>query len=98
MKQALADQVRRHHAAIREAVMGQWDPIGVAAVPEAADEYDAYVPTIYGLLVDRKSTLEIFEYLWWLETQHMGLGGDRQATEAFAAKLAALGAELIGQD
>jgi hypothetical protein len=30
---------------------------------------------------------ELFDYLWWLETEHMGLPGDRQATELFAHRL-----------
>ena len=29
--------------AIRAALMQHWDPIGVADIPEAADEYDSYL-------------------------------------------------------
>jgi hypothetical protein len=51
------------------------------------NEYDAYVPTIYKLLITRRPSQEIFDYLWWLETDHMGLLGDHQTTEWFARRL-----------
>ena len=47
----------------------------------------SYVPSIYKLLDTRKPGSELFDYLWWLETEHMGLPGDRQATELFAHRL-----------
>jgi predicted AlkP superfamily pyrophosphatase or phosphodiesterase len=94
MNEVLRERARRYHAAIREAVMGKWDPIGVASMPEAADEYDSYIPAIYKLLIERKPVAEIFDYLWWLETEHMGLTGDRQATEAFAMRLTEIPSQL----
>lgn len=84
------NRVRVSHAAIRRALMERWDPIGVKVIAEAQDEYDHYIPTIYKLLVSRSPKQEIFGYLWWLETDHMGLVGDRQATEAFADYLCGL--------
>lgn len=81
------DRARTWHNAIRKAVMDRWDPIGVQAIPEAQDEYDSYVPAIYKLLVTRRPKAELFDYLWWLETEHMGLSGDRQGTEAFVEHL-----------
>jgi hypothetical protein len=75
------------HDAIRWALLEDWDPIGVGEIAEARDEYDAYVPTIYKMLITRRSKREIFEYLWWLETEHMGLAGDKQATDSFAQRL-----------
>jgi hypothetical protein len=77
--------------------MEEWDPIGVSHIPEAADEYDGYVPTVYKLLIRRSPRHEIFDYLWWLETEHMGLCGDRQATERVAARLLALPNEVSDQ-
>ena len=61
--------------------MQEWDPIGVASIPEAQDGYDAYVSEMYEILVSRQPQQEIFEYLWWLETEHIGLGGDFQRAE-----------------
>jgi hypothetical protein len=70
--------------AIRELLMREWDPIGVADVPEAHDEYDSYVSQIYGLLVRREPRHKLVEYLWWAETENMGLFGNRERTERVA--------------
>lgn len=82
------------HQAIRRVLMEEWDPIGVSDIPEAADEYDGYVPTIYKLLIRRAPAHEVFDYLWWAETDHMCLCGNRQATEAVAARLVDLPNEV----
>ena len=63
-------------------------------MPEAQDEYDRYVSTIYRILVLRMPRHEIFDYLWWLETEHMGLIGDRQATGKFSDRLMQIPAEV----
>jgi hypothetical protein len=55
---------------------------------------EGYVPTVYKLLIRRSPRHEIFDYLWWLETVHMGLCGDRQATERVAARLPELPDEV----
>jgi hypothetical protein len=65
----------------------EWDPIGVRDIPGAEDEYDAYIPEIYSLLVNQSSEKEIFAYLWQLETEHMGLTGNETATRNFAKTL-----------
>ena len=88
------DRARVYHEAIKRVLLEEWDPIGVKGIPEANDEYDAYVPTIYKMLISRQSRTEIFDYLWWLATQHMGLTGDRQATEKFADRLLEIPSEV----
>ncbi len=65
-------------------------PIGINDVPEASNEYDAYVRGVHKLLTAGKGATDVFDYLWWVETEHMGLPGDRQATLAVAEKLAHL--------
>ena len=82
------------HEAIRRALLQEWDPVGVGDIPEAQDEYDSYVSTLYKMLIAQKSRDEVFDYLWWLETEHMGLTGDRQATEKFADRLMQLPTEV----
>ena len=90
------DRTRRYHELIREALLKEWDPIGIADVPDAQDEYDGYVASIHKLLIQQRPTTEVFDYLWWLETEHMGLKGDRQATWRFAERLIRLPDELDG--
>ena len=75
------EQARSYHAAIREVLMREWDPIGVADIPEAADEYDSYIGEVYGLLVRREPLRKMIDFLWWVETEHMGLAGNRRKTQ-----------------
>lgn len=42
---------------LRALLMDHWDPIGVAEVPEAADEYDTYVGHIGRMLREGKPPL-----------------------------------------
>ena len=90
-------QSRENRARVREVLMQDWDPIGVRDAPEAQDEYDSYAAHIYTLLVTSRPRQEIFDYLWWLETEHMGLTGARQATEQFAERLLRIPQEIEGQ-
>jgi hypothetical protein len=90
-----ASKAREAHAVIKRILLTEWDPIGVSEFPEAQDEYDAYVSEVYRLLSRRAGVREMFDYLWWLETTHMGLCGDRQRTEKIAERLVGLVSEGI---
>ena len=46
------DRARRYHGAIHDALIKEWDPIGVGGEPEAQDEYDGYVPRARGIFDD----------------------------------------------
>jgi hypothetical protein len=83
-------RAKRYHGAIKNILLNEWDPIGVSDVPEAQDEYDSYVPGIHKMLISRSTAQEVFEYLWQIETQHMGLLGNRIHTEAVAGSLVEL--------
>lgn len=37
---------------------------------------------------------ELFAFLWWIETEHMGLRGDRQRTAMFAHRLLRIPQEM----
>lgn len=63
-------EIRRR---IRQVLMGQWDPIGVSEIPEAADEYDGYIGDIYELLKQGASTRDISTYLLKIEVDRMGM-------------------------
>jgi hypothetical protein len=70
--------------AIRQVFLRDWDPIGVANIPEAQDEYDSYISQIYGMLIRREPKHKLVDFLWWAETEHMGLYGNRRRTERVA--------------
>jgi len=72
---------------IQTILLKEWDPIGIQEIPEAQDEYDSYVISIYQLIDSQKSESKLFDYLWWIETEHMGLSGNRNHTKTIAHKL-----------
>jgi hypothetical protein len=88
------DRARRYHRAIREILLHDWDPIGVRDIAEAQDEYDSYIPGIYGGLIHRISEHELIEHLWQIEAQQMGLAVNRRKTEQAARKLLLLNTQL----
>ena len=88
------DRARRYHHAIREILLRDWDLIGVGAVAQAQDEYDSYIPGIYGRLIHRISEQDLFDHLWQIETEHMGLFGNRGKTQQVAQKLLLLNTQL----
>lgn len=79
--------------AIRKALMQDWDPIGVKAVPQAQDEYDSYIGGVYRILASSRSEEELIEFLLSVETKHMGLSEQpdlRQRLRKIARRLLAL--------
>jgi len=88
------DRARRYHEGIRRILLQDWDPIGVADVAEAQDEYDSYIGKIYGMLIRHEPRHKLVDHLWWIETDSMGLAGNHQHTEAIADRLLNLRDEL----
>lgn len=72
---------------INEILLNAWDPIGVRCIPEAQDEYRFYVYPVYDLLMSERPETDIFDYLWLIETEHMGLNGDKIKTKSIANRL-----------
>ena len=68
-----ARQVREIQAAIRKVLLHRWDPIGVAGVPQAADEYDGYVGPVYRLLSSHATDRQLAEYLADIQANAMEL-------------------------
>ncbi|MBL8864808.1 MAG: hypothetical protein KF873_18315 [Gemmataceae bacterium] len=84
------ERARTLQAAIREVLLKEWDPIGVADIPEAADEYDSYIGEIQAILIRREPAYKLVDFLWWAETEHMTLAGNRRRTEQVAERLIGL--------
>ena len=67
-------QSRENRGRVRDFLMREWDPIGVAGVPEAAHEYDRYGARAYVMLMDeRADTARIPAYLLEIATKNMAL-------------------------
>ena len=60
-----------------EVLHDMWNPIGVAGCPGARDEYYAYLPRVFSLLIDRADAEAIADYLVAVEAEHMGVDGRR---------------------
>ena len=50
-----------------------WNPIGIAGIPQARDEYDSYLPQVFSMLIERKDEGEIAAYLTGIADKRMGL-------------------------
>ena len=87
-------EAERYLTAIKAALLNEWDPIGVKHFPDAQDEYDSYAPHIDTLLITDRPHQEIFDYLRKIETERMGLTGDRQATKRCAERLMRIPREI----
>jgi hypothetical protein len=84
-------QSRENRARVRELLMREWDPIGVAGIPEAADEYDTYVGKVYVMLmVERASSEVIAAYLFDVATKHMGMSAHTEIANRSARAAAAV--------
>jgi hypothetical protein len=79
---------------IRKVLLRDWDPIGVADVEEAQDEYDSYIGGVYRLLASGGSEDDIVNYLWQAEID-LGLGGDETRVRN---QLQLVAQRLIGVD
>ncbi len=88
------DRAKRYHEAIHEILLQDWDPIGVADIAEAQGEYDDYIYEIHGMLIRHEPRHRLVDHLWWIETTHMGLFGNRRHTEAIADRLIRLREEI----
>jgi hypothetical protein len=75
---------------IRDVLLRDWDPIGVKDVPEARNEYDAYLAPLAGMLASDKSVQDIGAYLCRIESERMGLTADPRRAETVARKLEAI--------
>ena len=74
-------------AGLRQLLMTEWDPIGVADYPEAADEYDSYVLRVGGKLRAGASADEIAGFLTHVRRDLMGLFSHAEADRAAADRI-----------
>ncbi len=88
------DRAKRYHEAIRGILLYEWDPIGVVDEPKAHDEYDSYIHEIHSMLVRHEPRHRLVDHLWWVETEHMGLFGNRSRTEMAVDRLIGLRKEI----
>jgi hypothetical protein len=67
----------------------KWDPIGVADIPEAADEYDCMISSLLHRLVEGADTCSLAAWISYERSSHFGLGPDEAEDMQLAESLAA---------
>lgn len=75
---------------INQVLLKEWDPIGIGDDPQAQNEYNSYVFPVLDLLISENSEQNLFKFLWWVETDYMGLPGDESHTKAIVKRLISL--------
>ena len=78
MREIDIDKIAEIHRQIDSVLLRDWDPIGVAHVPQAQDEYRGYVRGAYDVAVQTRSPKAVAEYLVKMEREQMGLWGFRR--------------------
>ena len=73
MGQKLPPQEMKLYRQVDEILHYMWDPIGVAGIAQARDEYYSYLPQVFKLVLDNKNKNEIASYLTEIEINRMGL-------------------------
>lgn len=64
---------------IDEILHYMWDPIGVAGVAQARDEYHSYLPLVFQLVLKNESKEKIAAYLVDIEENSMGVSPSKEA-------------------
>jgi hypothetical protein len=79
--------------AVREVLLREWDPLGVADNPACFDEYDRYARTICRYLKEGVDAFRLTAYLAQVQTVGMGLSRtDEERDKRVAQQLLALSA------
>lgn len=96
MREADIDKIAEIHRQIESVLLRDWDPIGVADVPEAQDEYRSYVWPVYDIALKTRSPEAIAEFLSQTERKAMGLSfASKQPVRiGVAGKILALVSEI----
>jgi hypothetical protein len=74
----LSQPERDLYIAVDEVLHYIWDPIGVAGVPQARDEYHGYLPQVFSLVRNGENEQVIADYLALITTENMGLSMNLQ--------------------
>ncbi|MCP5524116.1 MAG: hypothetical protein H7A46_21470 [Verrucomicrobiales bacterium] len=72
------DKIAQAHRQIGRVLLHDWDPIGVARVPEGRNEYDGYVRGVYDVAAETRSAQAVAQHLLKVEREHMALRGCRR--------------------
>jgi len=73
MSSSHVDKIAEIHRQIGTVLLQDWDPIGLAHVPQAHDEYYSYVRGVYDVAIQTHSAQAVTEHLAKIERETIGL-------------------------
>jgi len=79
MGNKLAPQEKKLYRHVDEILHYMWDPVGVAGIAQARDEYHSYLPQVFKLVLNNKNKDEIAGYLVSIEKNQMGVAENEKA-------------------
>ena len=85
MKNKLSPKQWELYEFIDKLLYYDWKPIPADNLPR--DEYESYVPHIFGMVINGSSTIDITEHLSMLEVKEIGLGGSWEHNLDIAEKI-----------
>jgi hypothetical protein len=83
------------YLAIDELLLNEWDPIGISGIEEAKDEYHAYLPQVFKMVMADATKAEIAKYLNTVVTERIGLQSDLRHSTNIAEKALSLRFRLL---
>ena len=72
---------------IDEILFTEWDPIGVSDIPEARDEYHAFLPQVFKKVINGESAQNIAKLLRNIESKELALLGANTNCKKIAEKI-----------
>ena len=87
MGRKLPPQEMKFYRQTDEILHYMWDPIGVAGIAQARDEYQSYLPQVFQLVLKNETKEKIASYLVDIEEKSMGLIPNKEAALEIAEVL-----------
>jgi len=78
MGQKLPPQEMKLYRQVDEILHYLWDPIGVAGIAQARDEYHSYLPQVFKLVLRQAKVSEVASYLVNIESDRMGMTANKE--------------------
>jgi hypothetical protein len=86
-KKLSSDQMKLYKR-VDEIHFKDWGLIGVSELGGPSDEYQVYLPQVFGLALENENPIPIAEYLAWVTTELMGMNAAKEyatLTEAYSS-------------
>lgn len=69
---------------VDEILFYRWDPIGISDSDWPRDEYQSYLPRVFGMVLESVTPDKIAEFLGRIASENMGLGASPEHDRAIA--------------